>query len=405
MATLLSAPERLKIHWPDLDRDLVLTRRADGEADFYPRKPGTAYSYTRPANTGDGWQTARAADAGMDEAALAQLVQRIIDSDPTDKYPGLIHSLLVAHKGKLVLEEYFFGFDRNTPHDLRSAGKTFASILLGAQMRQGTRIAPQSRILDLVKGNYSNPDPRKNAITLAQLMTHTSGLACDDNDEDSPGGEETMQTQSAQPHWWTYTLDLPMANDPGTRYAYCSGGMNLMGAALTSATHTWLPELFERDIAEPLQFGRYYWNLMPDGEGYLGGGAHVLPRDLLKVGQMYLDGGMWNGKRIVDANWIALSTAPHAEISPKTTGLSDQDFSNSYIRGQDGYAWHLSKLKTGDKVYDDYAATGNGGQLLIVVPDLELAVVFTAGNYGQGGIWNRFRSEIVPREIISAIKQ
>ena len=84
------------------------------------------------------------------------------------------------------------------------------------------------------------------------------------------------------------------------RYAYCSANINLVGGALTAATRTWLPEFFERTVARPLQFGRYHWNLMPNGEGYLGGGAFLRPRDLLKVGQAYLDGGVWHGRRIVD---------------------------------------------------------------------------------------------------------
>jgi CubicO group peptidase (beta-lactamase class C family) len=142
---------------------------------------------------------------------------------------------------------------------------------------------------------------------------------------------------------------------------------------------------------------------MPTGEGYLGGGAFVRPRDLLKLGQAFLDGGVWNGRRIVDSAWVALSTAPHAEISPASTGLSAEEFGNFYGAGLDGYAWHLGTLRTGGRDYREYEASGNGGQLLIVVPELELAVVFTGGNYVQGGIWGRWRQEIVGDRIIAAI--
>ena len=178
-----------------------------------------------------------------------------------------------------------------------------------------------------------------------------------------------------------------------------------MGATLTTATGTWLPELFERTIARPLQFGLYYWNLMPTDEGYLGGGAYVRPRDLLKLGQAYLDGGVWHGRRLVDTSWVTRSTSPQMEISEATTGLDSSQFPEFYTEGVDGYAWHLSRLRSGERIYPDYAASGNGGQLLIVVPELELTVVFTAGNYGQGGIWGRFRDEIVPKEIIPAIRR
>jgi CubicO group peptidase (beta-lactamase class C family) len=213
-----------------------------------------------------------------------------------------------------------------------------------------------------------------------------------------------MQEQRQQPNWWKYTLDLPMAHEPGTRYAYCSANINLVGAALTTQTQTWLPELFDRTIARPLQFGPYYWNLMPTREGYLGGGAFLRSRDLLKVGQTYLNGGVWNGRRIVDTSWVTTSTAPRVKISPATTGLSPEEFSNYYGEGEDGYAWHLGQLRIGNRSYRTYAATGNGGQVLIVVPDFDLAVVFTGGNYGQGGIWSRWGGEIVPKEIIPAIR-
>jgi CubicO group peptidase (beta-lactamase class C family) len=398
--------DRLQMFWPDMNRVIELTRRTPGEAaGFFPRPPETKYVYRQPPSIGDGWTTARAADTGVDEAVLTKLIQRLIDADPSIRRAVLMHSILVAHKGKLVLEEYFFGFNRNEPHDLRSAGKTFASVMLGAAMREGITIAPETPVYPLLaaKGPFANPDPRKAQITVAHLLTHTSGLACDDNDPASPGNEGTMQMQTQQPDWVKYTLDLPMAHDPGTRYAYCSANINLAGAALTTATHTWLPELFERTVAGPLQFGPHYWNLMPNGEGYLGGGAYLLPRDLLKVGQAYLDGGVWHGHRIVDTSWIATSTAPHVHVSPATTGIDPKDFGNFYGEGDDGYAWHLTDLKSGDRTHRCYAASGNGGQLLIVVPDADLVVVFTAGNYGQGGIWSRFRDQIVPNDIIAAI--
>jgi CubicO group peptidase (beta-lactamase class C family) len=408
-ATFKQSPDQLEISWPDLGHVVDLARLTPSQAaNFFPRPPGEKpYTYQQPPTTGDGWETARARDVGMDEAVLAQLVQRLSDADPSIGRPQIIHSLLVARHGKLVLEEYFFGFDRDQVHDLRSAGKTFASVMLGATMRQGVNLKPETPVYGLLAGMgpFANPDPRKAQITLAQLMTHTSGLACDDNDDASRGNEDTMQTQSLQPNWWKYTLDLPMTHDPGSRYAYCSAGMNLVGAALTTATNTWLPELFDRTVARPLQFGQYYWNLMPTEEGYQGGGAYVRPRDLLKVGQAYLDGGVWHGTRIVDASWVSLSTAPHMEINEATTGLDANQFPNFYGKGADGYAWHLNNIVAGEHTYREYGASGNGGQLLIVLPELDMTVVFTAGNYLQGGIWSRFQSQIVPREIIPAIQR
>ncbi|MEX0733582.1 MAG: serine hydrolase [Steroidobacteraceae bacterium] len=406
-ATRMPAPDRLCIAWEYAGGAIELLRRTPEQAaSFFPRPPGSApYVYRQPPALGDGWTIARAGEVGLDEAGIGRMVQTIIDGDPAARRPSLIHSMLVAYRAKLVLEEYFFGFDRDQPHDLRSAGKTFSSVLLGAAMRDGKPIGPDTRIYELMaaKGPFANADPRKAQITLAHLMTHAAGLACNDYDDASPGNENTMQTQSAKPDWWKYTLDLSMAHEPGARYAYCSANINLMGGALTTATGTWLPELFEQKIARPLQFGEWHWNLMPTGEGYLGGGAFLLPRDLLKVGQAYLDGGVWNGKRIVDAAWVKESTTPRMRISPETTGITAEEFPNYYSEGSDAYAWHLNGLRSGEQVYDAYAATGNGGQVLIVVPQFQLAAVFTGGNYRQGGIWGRWADQLIGGYIIPAI--
>jgi len=176
---------------------------------------------------------------------------------------------------------------------------------------------------------------------------------------------------------------------PGTHYAYCSGAMNLAGYALHRASGTWIPALFDRTVARPLGFGRYYWDLMPTLEGYLGGGVHMLPRDLLKLGVTYLNGGVWDGRRIVPAEWVARST-----VNQVAEGV-----------GTDGYAWHVGTLKVGDREYREYEANGNGGQFLIVVPELDLAVVFTGGNYMYGGVWLKWRQGIVGDVIIPAIRE
>jgi CubicO group peptidase (beta-lactamase class C family) len=397
----------LQIRFPGLDQTFVLKHATPAQASgFFPRPPGSPpYVYRAPQSVDDGWAVARARDVGFDEAKLASLVQSIIDVDPAAKRPDLIDALLIARHGKLVLDEYFEGNDRDRQHDLRSAGKTFSSVMLGALMHEGAAISPDTHLYPLLAGMgpFSNPDPRKDQITLGQLMTHTSGLACDDNDDASPGNEDTLQSQRKERNWWKYTLDLPMAHDPGTRYAYCSAGMNLMGAALTAAAQESLPELFDRTVARPLAWGPYYWNAMPNGQGYLGGGSFVRPRDLLKLGQAYLDGGVWNGHRIVDASWVTRSTKSYVAIQPSTTGLSPDQFQNFYVPAEDGYAWHLAVLHAPGRDYRAYGASGNGGQLLIVVPELDLTVVFTGSNYQQGLIWNPWRDRIIPTEIIPAI--
>jgi CubicO group peptidase (beta-lactamase class C family) len=227
------------------------------------------------------------------------------------------------------------------------------------------------------------------------IMTMTAGNACDDNDDNSPGNEDKMQSDPKQRDWYKYTLDLAMLKHPGGEDAvYCSGDLNVVGGAVASATRTWLPQFFEQYLARPLQFGRYYLNLMPDGQAYMGGGSYLRPRDELKLGQLYLDGGVWNGKRILSKSWVEESTRSHSRFDP------------AYSLGQEhqyGYGWHINFLKSGGKTYRVFAAGGNGGQFVIVVPDLDLVVGINGGSYGEFNKWYRWELELVPQSILPAV--
>jgi CubicO group peptidase (beta-lactamase class C family) len=406
-ARYLEAQNAIEMPWPETGQSVRLTQKDAAEVPgYFPRDPtATAYRYDAPEASNDGWKVAPAKDVGFDENALSKLIQKIAASDPAERQPNLIHSLLISRNGKLVLEEYFYGHRRDSLHDMRSAGKTFNSVMLGATIMNGEKLSPSSKITSILSaiGPFANPAIDKDRITLAHLMTHTSGLDCNDNDATSPGSEDTMQSQNTQGDWWKYTLDLPLKSPPGSRYAYCSAGMNLVGGALTSATKTWLPMLFDRQIAQPLQFEQYVWNLAPNGEGYAAGGSRLRSRDLLKIGQVFLDGGTWNGKQIVSPQWIKQSTAPLVEINETNTGLDAETLRNTYAGGADGYAWHTFNVVVGNRTYREFEAAGNGGQILMVIPELNLAVVFTGGNYNQGFIWGRWRDEIVAGLIIPAI--
>lgn len=352
----------------DFGAPIALTPRTIEQAVGYRPRATTSYRYRVPLPEDDGWRVARARDEGIDEELLRALVERIIAVDPADPASPRIHSILVARRGKLVLEEYFFGSSGDRPHDLRSASKTFTSLLFGIAMPEAL---------------HSPIDARHPGVTAAQLLTHTSGLACDDDDGKSPGHEETMQQQA---DWVRHFLELPAAHAPGSKYAYCSGGINYAGALVAKKTGAWLPEYFDARVARPLQFGPYHVNLMPDGQAYSGGGIHMRSRDFLKLGQLYLDGGVWNGKRIVSEEWVKTSTAHQVATASG---------------GSDGYAWHrhvLDGLQT-------YEASGNGGQFAIVVPDLDLTIAITAGNYGQYRVWRTFRDELVPRYVMPAVRK
>jgi CubicO group peptidase (beta-lactamase class C family) len=224
-------------------------------------------------------------------------------------------------------------------------------------------------------------------------MNMTSGL-CDDDDPKS--SEDAMQEQTEQPDWYKYALDLPMRKDPGGSDAiYCSSNLNLMGGAVRHATGRWLPDLFDEFVAQPLEFRGFYMNLMPTGEGYMGGGLYLYPRDQLKVAQVYLSGGMWNGKRVLDRQWITESLQQRASF------VSAGDF-DPPVHGY-GYGWHTREHKVGDKTYRDFFMGGNGGQNVIVLPALDMVVVFTGGNYAEASKFFRWEGELLPKYIIAAV--
>lgn len=129
---------------------------------------------------------------------------------------------------------------------------------------------------------------------------------------------------------------------------YCSASINLAGGVAANALQAWLPELFRSGLARPLDIQRYYYNLMPDGQGYGGGGLYLRPRDRLKFGQLFLDGGVWNRRRIVSKRWVDESVREHATYSGHGYGLG----------------WHLREVVSGGRTYCTFSAEGNGGQVV-----------------------------------------
>ena len=389
--------DRLSLPLLDSYPPVQLSRRKQGDAiGFFPRTPALQkYAYTKPIRSDDGWPTASLADVGLEEKPIAALVEKILTADPSNN-PVNIHSLLIARHGKLVLEEYFYGHDQEQVHDMRSAAKTFAPVLAGIARDHGAKLGPATPVYPLFPEYkpIANWDERKRRLTLKDLMTMTSGFACDDNDDNSPGNEDNMQSQSAQPDWYKYTLDLPMAEDPGGKHAiYCSADLNLAGGAVSHAWGKSLPAIFDEYLARPLQFHTYHMNLMPTGEAYMGGGLRIRPRDELKLGQLYLAGGVWNGRRVVSKQWVQQSITAYSAFAPQT----DFDANHEY-----GYGWHINRLKVGDHAFRTYSAGGNGGQIVMVIPELDMVVGFNGGSYGEFMKWYRWGLQLVPQYIIPA---
>jgi CubicO group peptidase (beta-lactamase class C family) len=352
---------------------------------FYPL-PTALWQYHEPFHLRDGWRVGTLKQAGMRGAPIAEFMDQIAALRAPELRSPYIQSLSIERHGTLVLDQYFYGFTQGQPHDTRSAGKSVTTLMVGRAIQETHSFSPASRVLSLLSAKYfpiKNDDSRKRRISVADLMTMSSGMACDDNDDASPGNEDTMQSQPAGTDWYRYTLDLPMVSEPGTRAVYCSAGINLLGAIVHAQVHEPLDRFFRSRFAIPMQFGRYELWLMPPpaNEAYMAGGDRIRPRDFLKFGALLLDRGRWNNRQIIDSAWIIQSTMPRS--APEGEG--------DYY----GYGWHLSHLAVDGHEYDVIVAGGNGGQLMIVIPSLDLAMMLTAGNYNQYPVWRAFVPELV----------
>jgi CubicO group peptidase (beta-lactamase class C family) len=196
----------------------------------------------------------------------------------------------------------------------------------------------------------------------------SSGLDCNDHSSNSPG-RETVIDES--PDWVKATLDLPMINDPGKQGYYCSGGVSVVGRLIENVVHMPLPEFAQTNLFEPLGIARadWRWNYDLTNADKEYSQIYLRPRDMLKLGILFADGGRWHGRQVVSSVWTRASLAEQSHID-----------NVSY-----GYFWWRPWLNvetpSGSQHVDVIAAEGNGGQKIYLVPKYDLVAVFTAGGY------------------------
>ncbi|HEU4722365.1 MAG TPA: serine hydrolase [Gemmatimonadaceae bacterium] len=345
------------------------------------------YRYRAPADRRDGIAVGDFVASPLGVATAERIVRGVLDGTWPD-----VHAVLLYHRGRLVLEEYFYGYDVARPHQLRSATKSIVGALVGAAVDRGALAGVHEPVLArLGASTAGNPDPRKARITLGDLLTMRSGLACDDYDAKSPGNESRMYEE---PDWVKAALDLPMASDPGTVARYCSVGVAVAGRVTERAVHTSLPEFAQASLFGPLGIRRadWRWNYTLTNANREFAQIHLRPRDMLKLGLMYADSGRWNGKQVLSQRWVAASLAPQ-------TQLDDTGY---------GYFWWRPWLgvTTPDSVNHRVTfsvAQGNGGQKIYIVPEHDLVAVFTGGAYNSGGSPpNRIMARVILPRLLAA---
>ena len=363
-----------------------LTRVTDSATSpFYPRgNPPARYRYTEPRQLDDGWPVATLDEVGISRQAIEQFVQMIIDM-PMDSLNTIqLHSLLIARHGKLVLEEYFHGFDRDQPHNLRSASKSWTATLIGAAMQAGVPLRLDAPVYQTMLGAVPQ-DSLKRTMTLEHLLTMTAGFNCDANDTTS-ANEDVMDNRGIE-DWWRYTLNVPLVSAPGERIFYCSTEPHLAGMMLAKVARESQLEMFERLLARPMQMRNYYIGLR-DGDAYGGGGWEFTSRDFMKMAQLMLNKGRWDGTQILSEDWVRRSSAPLRNL-------------NAVL--QYGFLWNSVEYEYNGRKIRAYFAGGNGGQVSMAIPDLDLVVAFTGGNYNDAVLFTGQRV-YVPRYILPAVK-
>lgn len=315
------------------------------------------------------WEIGDAASAGLDTASIRNMLGKVEDGTYKN-----IHSILLVRNGKLVVEEYFSGheedgrpqmYQQNTRHGIHSATKSVNSILIG--------IAIDRHLISGVDAKLSELFPEyagilaasgKDAIRLKHLLSMTAGLSWDEESHPytDPRNDHVAMNRSADPI--RYVLTRPLVTQPGTKFAYSSGISIVLGELIHKVSGLRADKFAERYLFNPLGITDYVWLKYPNGVIQTGGGLYLRPRDMARIGYLFLNGGRWNGAQIVSEGWVRESTTQQAPD------------------GAYGYQWWLGHLRAGVQTVATYAAQGRGGQYILVFPNLKLVAVFTCWNDG-----------------------
>jgi CubicO group peptidase (beta-lactamase class C family) len=293
-----------------------------------------------------GWERSAPEEQGMDSQKLAEAIQFIKGKDPN------VHSFLVIRNGYLVADAVFDPFTIDSKHDIASVSKSVTSTVVGVALTKKLIKSLDQAVLDFFSDRtIANLDVAKKSMTIKNFLTMRSGLTCINRPT-----EVTLFRMMNSPDWVQYMLDLPMAAKPGTEFVYNSGGVHLLSAIIGKAAGTNSLEFAKANLFGPLGITDIVWPEGPQGNSMGWGTIRMKPHDMAKIGYLYLNMGLWEGKRILSAEFV-----------DKATHKPDELMTAEY-----GYLWWLQP-------HGGYAARGRGGQFIFVDPDRNLVVVFTGG--------------------------
>ena len=289
-----------------------------------------------------------------------------------------LKSLLVSHKGTLVLERYYNGTRAAQPANIKSASKSVIAALVGIAIAKGSVKGLDQPIVDYFPELAKDPERRKREITIEDLVTMRSGL-------DSTSGRQYGSWVRSK-NWVRYVLAQPLIDEPGTRVEYSTGTSHLLSAILTRATKKSTWQFAQEELAKPLGFTLARWPQDPQGIYFGGNDMLMTPRQMIAFGELYENGGRIGDRQIVPRQWV--------DRADDGVGRSRWGSDREY-----GYGFWIRDF-AGHK---SYYAWGYGGQFIFIVPDLDLVVVTTSRSDVSterrdhlGGIYDLVETQIVP---------
>lgn len=315
------------------------------------------YTYTVPPSIDDGWPVAAPEDVGLSTAAIEALINAAIAGEG-----GVLHSVLVVRRGKLVAEEYFHGYGRNDLHGILSCTKSVGSLLVGIARDQGVIKNLDTPLVDFFPGQAAPRTPDWDRIQLRHLLTMSMGLDWSDSE-----AEDLHGTGKA---FFDRVLSRRVALDPGEKWRYVNADADLLAGVIHYVTGVQADIYARQNLFAPLGITAYDWSAMAvDGYPRMDGTLKLRPRDMAKLGALVLNGGRWNGHQVVSEAWMEESTGPRI----RTDGPEEY-----------GYLWWRAELPLGDGTVPVIFAMGLGSQFISVVPSLDMIVVTTGGNQDNG---------------------
>ncbi|MDJ1472872.1 serine hydrolase domain-containing protein [Xanthocytophaga flava] len=324
----------------------------------------------------------------VDKSIVEELKTKIASKT----YPK-IDAIVVEQDNKIIIEEYFNEFKKDSQHDMRSSFKSITSLLAG--------IAIDKKLISLDdKLGRFFPELKNEAkrnISVRNLLEMRSGLNCEEFYGMGPECEEDM---SKSEDWVAYCLGVDLIREPGLNWSYNSNEPMLVGEIIARASRMTVMEFAKLNLFQPLEINEYKWTISPKGQGMTAGSFYMKPTDMLKIIDLVRNNGKWKGKQIISADWIKLSTDCHISIDFSFARYSRIP-NAKYESARYGFFWYKENLTYKDINTEILFASGNGGQYMMLLPEYNLTVVFTGSNYGN---WRgKLPFEIILKYIIPAL--